>query len=221
VAKLKDVIAGKVPREPTKRNPMRGPKKRRAVPKTAPIMQIRGLTGTMRPKSRISVELIEHFVENLSIGMTLENAAEEIGVHQSTLAEWNAKGLDPANAGTLFAAFSEAVARARALWRKAAVATITAGRRGWQGPAWLLERYDPKTYAAPPRRLEHSGAGGGSIKIVASSVEIPREIPDDHPSVRALSASSADANGKASPRGASDVATNGATVVLPEETDPE
>lgn len=189
-----DVIRGEKLRPPRDGEPAKGSKRRRTpeeIAKLPPSEQRRAIGGRRKPRilgtvgrpSKITTELIRQIVEAMATGAPVEVCAGALGVSRLTIAEWLSKGSDSKHRGTLLADFVTAVARARDEFRLSTYGRIAMGGKGYQGAAWLAERLFAEL-APPKKQLEHSGPGvGGAIRIVASSVEIPAEIPDDHPSV--------------------------------------
>lgn len=135
----------------------------------------------------LTVEVIGDIVKGLASGATLHEVCQGLGIGRSVIDDWMAKAADPAyvaaEGGAIYEMLAESVARARAGAVVAGMTAIASGRKGWQGRAWQLERQNPAQYGPPPRKLEHSGPGGGSIRIRPMSVELPEEIPDGHPSL--------------------------------------
>lgn len=186
--------------------------------RSAPIMGSRGdataraaLEGVEAQKrgrgrpTLLTPLVIDDIVQLMATGAGVETCAAAIGIAPSTLEEWFARAADPNEKVQIFADFAGAIAQARAQWEITSLGIVAAGgapaatqggRPGdWRGRAWLLERLKPERFGPPTKKLEHSGPGlGGAIRIVASSVELPEEIPDGHPSLGA--------GGKASPRAA-------------------
>lgn len=186
--------------------------------------------GRGRPTLLTSL-VIDDIVQLMATGAGVETCAAAIGIAVSTLQEWTARGLDPAEKNVIYRDFAAAIAQARAQWEITSLGIVAAGgapaatqggRPGdWRGRAWLLERLKPERFGPPTKKLEHSGTGlGGAIRITGS-VELPAEVPDGPPSLGA---------GKPSltPRGVAESSSNGKGlpivtegVSLPEETDPD
>lgn len=231
-------------------------RRRRLLVRTVPIMTPAGIVRVGTP-SKLTQELIAEIVTNLATGAPVEVCAGAAGISTPTLQEWMARGIraDELNPETgqpfeppesLYRELAIAVERARSGWWLRTYGVISSGKNGWQGRAWLAERKDPHALGPPAKRLEHSGPGGGAIRIVPSSVEIPAEIPDDHPAIvaasrhveqrrRELGATEPNghaANGKSngangrhvvesSSTTATLVAASGSAVEIPEERDPD
>lgn len=101
--------------------------------------------------TKLTPEVTASIVADLEAGHYIETAAESAGVHVTTLYRWmadGAKGIEP------YAAFHEAVTRAKADGEKDLVATVKAGDGPGVGfgqakaAAFLLERTRPHKFAA-------------------------------------------------------------------------
>lgn len=186
----------------------------------------------------LTPELIDQLCVNIASGAPLKFCAEAIGVARGTVDEWLLRAQDPKEPDPIYRSLEQSVARARAQAVVGMALAARTGRKGWQGAAWMLERTRPEDFGPPKKQLEHSGPGlGGAIRIVASSVELPEEIPDGHPSLGAGGKASPGPRGDASPRAAQNGhASNGTApldfkpgnlsllaegVSLPEEDDPD
>lgn len=188
--------------------------------RSVPVYSGTGLVMMGRP-SKLTRELIGDFVTQLLSGAPIERIAGALGVAKSTLHEWLTRGAADAEAtpprDSLYRDFADAAARARENWWIKTYAKISSGTAGWQGRAWLAERLDRATLGRH-QSIEHSGTGiGGAIRITGS-VELPLEIPDGHPSLRASSNGVSPLNGHA--RGAS-VPVLSSGLSLPPEEDPD
>lgn len=173
-------------------------------------------------KTKLNPVVRATLVENILTGAPLEFCAAAAGVSRSVIYDWLGRGQveDAEGKESEYSVLFRDVARARAKWWVATYGKISLGEQGWQGRAWIAERLDPGRLSPPARRLEHSGPGGGGIRMIASSVEIPNEVPEDHPSLAAGGAGLVVSNGS------NGHATNGngshhIGVELPEESDPE
>lgn len=168
--------------------------RRRILVSTVPIFTAAGIVRAGRV-TKLTRELVGVIVRNLVSGAPVEVCAGAAGVASNTLREWMARGVatDPETGahlepeGSVFRELAESVERARSDWWLSTYARIGSGKTGWQGRAWLAERKDPHALGPPAKRLEHSGPGGGGIRIIPTAVEIPAEIPDDHPAIVAAS----------------------------------
>jgi len=111
--------------------------------------------------SKLTTSTTEAVTAGLTAGLYLDDAARAAGIAPSTLYAWLRRGraaevADTPEPGDLeFLEFLEAVEKARAEARRAAVSIILDAARGgtWQAAAWYLERTAPDKYGrgAPPR----------------------------------------------------------------------
>mgnify|MGYP006949693176 FL=1 len=199
---------------------------------TIPVFTGEGIKRAGVP-TRLTPALLEDIVKKLTTGASVARCAGSCGVSPNALAEWLSKGADPDYKGTIFEELVESVARSRDEFAVSSHAVIASGRPGWKGRAWLAERLMPEL-APPKKQLEHSGTGAGGAIRITGSVELPAEIPDGHPSLKASGAPSSGggkvANGVASPtpRGVAESSSNGHAVPilaegvsLPPEDDPD
>lgn len=216
--------------------------RRRVLASSVPIFTAAGIVraGTV---GKLDRDLIAVIVKNLVSGAPVEVCAGAAGVSNRSLHEWMARGTatDPETGelleppGSVYRELAQSVERARSGWWLSTYAKISAGKNGWQGAAWLAERKDPHALGPPAKRLEHSGPGGGGIRIIPTTVEIPAEIPDDHPAIVAASRQVATRRAElAATREQNGVHTNGkangaheatavvlGSVEIPEERDPD
>lgn len=199
--------------------------------------------GRGRP-TLLTTLVIDDLVQLMATGAAVETCAAAIGIAMATLQEWFARAADPDEKVQIFRDFAVAIAQARAQWEITSLGIVAAGgapaatqggRAGdWRGRAWLLERLKPERFGPPTKKLEHSGTGPGGAIRITGSVELPVEIPDGHPSLKASGAPSSGAgkaaNGHASltPRGVAESSSNGHAVPilaegvsLPPEEDPD
>jgi hypothetical protein len=97
----------------------------------------RGRVGEGRPTKR-TAEVVAMIAKAVAIGLTDEEAGLLAGVRHDTMTEWRK---DPE--------FSEAIKRATAQRLLLRLERIEAGKQGWQGTAWALERLQPARFARP------------------------------------------------------------------------
>lgn len=125
-------------------------------------------SGAMAPRGsrprKLSLETTARFTRAIKLGCTVDAAADYAGVHRTTVWAWmrgGREGKSPAHV-----AFAEAVDKAMADFRVAALARIhLASNDWWQAAAWLLERRFPEEFALR-NRLELTGRGGEPVQVV-------------------------------------------------------
>lgn len=83
-----------------------------------------------------------------STSCTVEGAAAAVGIHVSTLHDWQARGL--VEESGRFHEFSKALACARAKSEASLAAMVAqAGKTDWRAAAWILERRFPFQWGRP------------------------------------------------------------------------
>lgn len=180
-------------------------------------------------QNKLTIELVDVIVRVMRrTGAPIRHVAQSIGIPPTTLDEWIHRGEDPRQRDTPYALLADAVTRARFENRVSLYEKLNTGGKGWMAAAWLAERLMPSELGPATKRIEHSGTGiGGAIRITGG-VELPCEIPDGHPSLKASGAPSLTparatngaANGHASLNGhAVPILAEG--VSLPPEEDPD
>ncbi len=117
----------------------------------------------MARPSKLTADLQRRVVEAISLGATLEHAAQYGPIDYATLRRWVVAG--EKNPGTPYGDFRmavlEAEARAVVVW----LAQIEkAARDGdWRAAAWKLERRHPQIYGRSVHEL--TGANGGPLEV--------------------------------------------------------
>lgn len=94
----------------------------------------------------LSKEVQDSICETIRAAGTVEDAAVRVGVHESTVREWMARGKMEESGP--YREFHDAVRKARIDRRLGLEALIRKQAPDhWQAAAWLLERTEPKRYA--------------------------------------------------------------------------
>jgi len=123
--------------------------------------------------AKLTPEVQEAILKVIRSGGTYAAAARYVGVTETTLYEWLAKGRDGLQP---YATFAEAVekARAEAEMKFVGVVRQAAESGTWQAAAWWLERRLPSDWALK-QQLEHSG----QVRIEFVDVPYDRQKPED------------------------------------------
>lgn len=149
---------------PRKRAPKRAEPPAPAAPADLPSLPDLPPPPTGR-HSKLTPDLLRWFVAALQGGMFFTRACKLVGVHRSVAYDWLKRGraANPPASEALYVQFALLVEYAGAAAEYAALTHVRLGLKGWEGPAWYLERRDPKRYGRR-QRTELTGADGGSIK---------------------------------------------------------
>jgi hypothetical protein len=159
-------------RRATKKAPAKKPGRKK---KTARVKRETPRNGGRA--SLLTPEVQDRICDIMRRGNFIETAAASVGIHQSTLRRWLARGrremqrLDlepysgPKESELPFLRFCEAVDMAEAEAEVAALDLLSAHSfEDWRSIAWRLER---KSFNRWGRRqaIEHSGPDGGPVKV--------------------------------------------------------
>jgi hypothetical protein len=108
----------------------------------------------MARPTKYTPETVERICEGIRLGLTYELAAGYAGISYATFNDWREKKTQ----------FSKAVAEAEAKGAAVNMARINkeAQEGEWRAAAWIME--NRHGYARPDRK-EHTGEGGGPIRI--------------------------------------------------------
>jgi hypothetical protein len=99
-------------------------------------------------------------VKLVGSGAFVETACEEVGIHKATYYRWLELAEDPDETDSRYAAFYDAVTRARAEFENRTLDVIARARPAdWKAAAWLLERLHPTRYSNM-RKVELTGKDG-------------------------------------------------------------
>jgi transposase-like protein len=116
----------------------------------------------MRP-SKLTPKVRGRIEQAVSAGASYSAAAQYVGVAESTLHSWLARGRAERDARKhepterRFVLLLDAVERASARAEVRAAATIAEAQGAdWRAAAWFLERRAPQDWAPPRLRLEHA-----------------------------------------------------------------
>lgn len=108
--------------------------------------------------SKLTKAIADRIVEDLAIGMFLEEAAEDAGVDRVTVWRWMQRG-ERERTGP-YAEFRNAVKRANGTAKRHALRDIRLRKPNWQAQAWFLERRFRDTWGRSPRQ-DVAGAPDG------------------------------------------------------------
>jgi hypothetical protein len=110
-----------------------------------------GATGKVGAPLKLDHGVINAVVEVIQRGVTWEVAAQAIGVHRSTLAEWRTRGELDREEGkpTVYADLADALTRATAEGEASLIRVIRShALLDWRAAAWLLERRHRERWAS-------------------------------------------------------------------------
>lgn len=178
-AKKETAPARSKPRAPSRTKKAKAPAKRkRKAARKAPAPKPTGRPSKIEQHVEVVVKLekgkeekriltvAEAIVLALAHGLTIEKAAETVGVSATTVHNWLARGEEWREADSVppgeepFLEFLYATTRARAKAVELALGgIIEAGKEDWRAWAWFLERSFPDEYGRRTR-LDHGGIGG-------------------------------------------------------------
>jgi len=102
--------------------------------------------------TKLTPETQRAICESIALSIPNKYAAEEAGIDEDTFALWIRKGRE---GRTPYAAFYQAVTRARACAVKSLTVRVLGGGKGSSGSAWLLERRFANDYG-PRQKVELS-----------------------------------------------------------------
>ncbi len=120
-------------------------------------------------KPRITPELTAAICANLKRAMPIKYSAEAEGVSETTVHEWIERG----KAGQpLYAAFAEAVTRARATALQELTDKALEGGKGSSFAAWFIERRYRADYG-PIQKVEVSGPEGSAVELSIDPIANP------------------------------------------------
>lgn len=148
------------------------PPQKDAQESSSPLTPVAAPASPAKPTGRpakCTPEIIARVCAEVARGMPKKYAGALVGVHYTTLHEWEergAKGEEP------FATFARALADARAQHIAMRLEAIERGEGDWKRQAWLLERLEP-TLFGPTSRTQVTGADGGPVQMAAQVVVVP------------------------------------------------
>lgn len=119
--------------------------------------------------SKCTPEVIERICTEVARGMPKKYAGALLGIHYTTLHEWEERGSRDEEP---FATFARALAIARSQHIAMRLQAIESGEGDWKRQAWLLERLEPTTFG-PTSRTQVTGADGGPVQMAAQVVVVP------------------------------------------------
>ncbi|HWI50122.1 MAG TPA: hypothetical protein VNU45_18075 [Rummeliibacillus sp.] len=90
----------------------------------------------------LTEEISKAIIDDVRASLSINYAAEANDQPRATIWSWIDHGRIDREAGksTIFSKFSAGIKRARADYVHEAIQDVRAGKPGWQGTAWLLER---------------------------------------------------------------------------------
>jgi hypothetical protein len=126
----------------------------------------------------------------LASGSFITEAANAVGIHRTSIAEWIARGQKALNefgdlesvpeCERVYAEFAYKAARTRARARVQALSAIrVAGETDWHANAWFLERTAPTLFGK--RSSQHAGDSEQSVTDAdAAAIEKARDLAEQH-----------------------------------------
>lgn len=171
-AKAKPKAKGKAPAKAKRRR--RKPAAPKPTGRPSKIAQhVEVLVKLKGKEEKRILTVAEAIVLALAHGLTIEKAAETVGVSATTVHNWLARGEEWRDADVVpageepFLEFLYATTRARAQAVELALAgIIEAGKEDWRAWAWFLERSFPDEYGRRTR-LDHGGIADGETMTLA------------------------------------------------------
>lgn len=115
-----------------------------------------------RPSKRTAA-ITKKIAEAISYGLTYQEAADIAHINNDTLSQWRE-----------IPEFSEALKSAISTRKLVRLRRIDAGRQGWQGTAWIMERCFPLEYSRPEVQLNQQ-------------INLNAQAPAPFPMVRVIS----------------------------------
>lgn len=118
----------------------------------------------------------DDIIEGVRAGLTVEVAAQMVGINDATFYTWmaRARGEDRDGLGDpegIYREFHDEVLKARAQAEARDVSLIrTAARTDWRAAAWYLERSRPQRWGKT-ERVQVSGPDGGAIQVENVTIE--------------------------------------------------
>jgi hypothetical protein len=124
----------------------------------------------------------------LAAGNTRRAACAFAGISQDSLGRWLRR----------YADFADAIQKAEgeAELRHVAVVTGAAQAGVWQAAAWWLERRFPNDYGRTVQQVEHSGPGGGPLRLTFRIAHPTDHLRVSDPDADVLPTEEAHANGR-------------------------
>lgn len=134
--------------------------------------------GPGRP-TKCTPEIIEKAAEYLQAGATIRIVCDALLINQSTYYDWMSRG----EAGEEpFRTFSERAKQASSEGALSCLRYAASGEKGWQGPAWLLERRHGY-YKTEVQEVRAAAPGGydtstpeGIAKLKADLAALPKGL---------------------------------------------
>lgn len=132
----------------------------------------------MKAALELTKELAERIAANIADGLPIEYACDICGTRYKRYAEWMRKGEeDEANGVESVEAFlHDAVKRSYALFIRSSRDVIRAGKAGWQGTAWWLERTNAKFM--PRQQVQADDEGKVTVVIGGKRIDPKTRLGD-------------------------------------------